>query len=122
MRPPLLAAILTLAPLAACTSPSDGGGLHGESWWKQSRSVQVGARPEQVVAAVERAFADLHIDVRESRADDEQGLVEGRTSRRGRVSVAVRASSLAASQITVRLDFDQEDALQRILDGILAEL
>ena len=122
MRWLLLAAALGLASLAACESPSDGGGLYGDAWWKQSRSVQVGASPERVVDAVVSAFGDLLIDVRRREADDARGAVEGRTSRGQRVSVGVESTTPAASRLTVRVDFGDEEALQRILDEVLAAL
>ena len=69
-----------------------------------------------------RAFADLLIDVRRHEADDTHGGVEGRTSRGERVSVGVESTSPAASRLTLRVDFGDEQALQRILDEILAAL
>ena len=96
--------------------------MHADAWWKESRSLKVGARPEAVVSATESAFESLDIDLREQRANAQEGRVEGRTSHRGRVSVTVRAAGSAASELAVRIDFEQEGALDRICAAILAGL
>ena len=123
----MLISVVMLASLFACSGclllAAGAAGVAGAMYVNGEMKATLDGTPDKVVAATEKAFADLSITKVSSSATKLDGKVVGKTATGKDITITVKSSTEKTSEIFIRVGtFGDEELSRQILSKIEANL